>query len=156
MAQELTTRKHEPMTRARTDTVMREYLAALLSAGPFAGYFADDIVVTFTDLGQEIVGREEAARMITGFHQVAFDSALDIRSITAGPGIAIAEIVFSGTHTGDFLGIPSTGREVRVPYVAVWELAADQITALRLYGPATGLIQQLTAGESPQGPATAS
>jgi steroid delta-isomerase-like uncharacterized protein len=143
------TQAPERMSRWRTEEVMREYLAALLGNGPFANSFADDIVVTLVDVGQEIVGREAAEAAIVNFHQVAFAAKPEVKTFTAGSGIAWAELVLVGTHTGDFVGIPATGRSVRVPYVAVYDLADDKITALRLYGPAAGLVQQLTASESP-------
>lgn len=148
-ARGLTAQTPEPMTQARTEAVMGAYVDALLGNGPFADYFADDIVVTLVDLGQEIVGRDAAEAAIVDFHQVAFAAAPEVRTFIAGPGIAYAEVIFVATHTGDFAGIPATGREVNVPYVAVWELSGDKITALRLYGPASGLVQQLTAEATP-------
>jgi len=134
-----------PMTRARTSEVLREYITALLSKGPASAYFADDIVVTLVDLDQQFVGREAVEQAVINLHQLAFTAAPEVSQFIVGSGIASAEIVFTGTHTGDFHGIPATGREVRVPYVAVWELADDKIAAIRLYGPASGLIQQVTA-----------
>jgi predicted ester cyclase len=131
------------MTRFRTSEVVREYITALLAKGPATEYFADDIVMTVVDLDQQIVGKEAVAQMVTNFHEVAFTTALEVRQFLAGTGIAYAEILFVGTHTGDFAGIPATGREVRVPYVAVTELSDDFITAIRLYGPASGIIRQL-------------
>ncbi|MBA2470013.1 MAG: nuclear transport factor 2 family protein [Chloroflexia bacterium] len=141
----------EAMTQARTEEVMGAYVEALLSNGSFADYFADDVVVTFVDVGQEIVGRDAAEQAIVDFHQVAFATAPEVQTFIAGPGIAYAEVLFVATHTGDFAGIPATGREVSVPYVAVWELSGDKITALRLYGPASGLIQLLTTEGTPAG-----
>src|SRR5687768_8026567 len=105
MAQGMTTRKHESMTRARTETVMREYLLALIGSGPFAEYFADDIVVKFCDLNLEISGREPARQTIADFHQAAFSSVPEVDSFVAGAGIACAELTFTGTHTGEFFGI---------------------------------------------------
>jgi len=134
-----------PTTRARTSEVLREYITALLSKGPTDVYFADDIVVTMVDLDQQFVGREAVEQAVVNLHQVAFTAAPEVSQFIVGSGIASAEIVFTGIHIGDFLGIPATGREVRVPYVAVWELADDKIAAIRLYGPASGLIQQITA-----------
>lgn len=140
----------KPMTQERTDEVMRAYLDALLSNGRFAEYFADGIVVTLVDVGHQIVGRDAAEAATTDFHQVAFAAAIELQSFVAGSGMAYAEMQFRGTHTGDFFGIPATGREVSVPYAAVWELSGDRITALRLYGPASALVQQLTAGNTPE------
>lgn len=135
----------EPMTRARTEEVLREYIAELLANGSFAGYLDDAIEMTLVDLGQVITGREATEQAIINFHQVAFAASPEIRNITFGPGVAHAELVFVGTHTGEFAGIPATGRQVSVPYVAAYDLAGDKITALRLYGPASGLVQQITA-----------
>ncbi len=127
---------------------MRDYLAALLGKGPFATYMASEVVMTLVDVGQEISGRDAVEQAIIDFHWVAFDTRVEIRSLIAGAGTACAEMVFVGKHTGDFVGIPATGRGVRVPYVAVWDLEGDRITALRLYGPAGGLIQQLSGDET--------
>ncbi len=139
----------KPMTQERTEEVMGAYVDALLGNGPFAEYFADDIVVTLVDVGHQIDGRDAAKAAIIDFHRVAFAATLELQTFIAGSGFAYAEMHFRGTHTGDFFGIPATGREVNAPYVAVWELSGDKITALRLYGPASGLVQQLTAEATP-------
>ena len=139
----------EVMSQQRTEEVMGAYINALMNNEPIGEFFADDIVVTMVDVGQEIVGRDAAEAAIVDFHQVAFAAELEIRSFIAGPGITYAEVVFGGTHTGDFGGIPATGREVSVPYAVVSELSSDQITSIRLYGPTSGLIQQITAEGTP-------
>jgi predicted ester cyclase len=141
----VTAQTPEPMSAERTVEVMEAYIAALTSNGAFADYFDDDIVGMFMDIGQEVVGKDAAEAAIVDFHTVAFDATIEVQTFTAVPGIAYAEVVFSGPHTGEFAGIPATGREVSVPYVVVAELSNDLITTLRLYGPTTGIIQQLTA-----------
>jgi len=40
--------------------------------------------------------------------------------------------------------LPATGRQVRVPYPVVYDLRADQISALRIYFLMSVLIEQLT------------
>jgi len=138
----------ERMSRARTEEVMREYLAALLGSGPFAIHLASNVTMTLVDVGQVVAGRDAVEQAIVNFHHEAFAAQPEVQTFTAGAGIAFAEIVFVGQHIGDFVGIPATGRDVRVPYVAAYDLADDRITALRLYGPASGLVQQVTASET--------
>ena len=58
-------------------------------------------------------------------------------------------MVFVGTHTGDFAGIPASGKQVAVPYSVFYDLADGKITALRIYGFATGLVAALTAEATP-------
>jgi len=138
------------MSQARTLEIMREYLTALIDNGPFADHFDENVVVSLEDMEYPIVGREAARQAITDFHQVAFAAEPELRTFTAGAGVAYAEMVFAARHTGEFFGIPATGKEVRVPYAAVWELAEDKITSVRLYGPASALVRQLSpAGASP-------
>jgi predicted ester cyclase len=50
---------------------------------------------------------------------------------------------FIGTHTGDFLGMPPTGKSVKVPYCVIYELRDDKIAALRAYMPMELFAQQL-------------
>jgi predicted ester cyclase len=58
-------------------------------------------------------------------------------------------LVFVGTHTGDFAGIPASGKQVAVLYAAFYDLADGMITALRIHGFATGLVAALTAEATP-------
>jgi predicted ester cyclase len=62
---------------------------------------------------------------------------------------AVAELDFVGEHTGEFSGIEATGREVIVPYCAVYDLEGEKIKALRLYFPMDVLLRQLGATPSP-------
>lgn len=133
------------ITREETQTVLEAYLTELLANGSYADFFADDIVVTMMDVGQEVHGRDAAHEAVRGLHELAFDAAPELRSIVYGEGIASAEVVFVGTQVGEFAGVPATGGQVQVPYTVVWELEDGKITDLRLYQLATGLTTQLTA-----------
>jgi steroid delta-isomerase-like uncharacterized protein len=64
-----------------------------------------------------------------GFRQVIqmFVSAFPDLHITLHNVIAEGELVatrgaFTGTHQGEFMGIPATGRQVNVPYIDFWRL----------------------------------
>jgi hypothetical protein len=131
------------MTREETQETIESYVEALLSGGAYEEFFAEDIVFTMMDVGQEVHGREAAKQAIDNLHHVAFDAAPELRSIVFGEGIAVAEINFVGTHIGEFAGVPATGRPVDVPYTAVWELSGRKIDSLRLYQLASGLEQQI-------------
>ena len=53
------------------------------------------------------------------------------------------EVDFVGRHTGEFAGIPATGRNVRVAYSVHYDLTNGGISALRIYGLAEGLVSAL-------------
>jgi predicted ester cyclase len=58
------------------------------------------------------------------------------------------EAVFVGRHTGEFLGIPPTGLDVRKPYCVAYDVAEGSITALRAYFPTASLLATLTEARS--------
>src|SRR5688572_29590927 len=57
-----------------------------------------------------------------------------------------AEIVWTGTNTGPFMGRPPTGTAVTVRAVAVLETAGGKITRARHYIDIAGLMAQLGVG----------
>jgi steroid delta-isomerase-like uncharacterized protein len=124
--------------------VMQEYLEALARRDDFPAYFTDDVVATFEGTDQRAEGREAAGQLIRYVHQNAFDARMELKNLLAGEGQAAIEADFAGTHTGEFAGIPATGRAVRVPYAVIYDLRGDKISALRIYFPMSVLIDQLS------------
>jgi steroid delta-isomerase-like uncharacterized protein len=124
--------------------VMQDYLDALVKRAEFPAYFTDDVVATFEGTDQRAEGREAAGQLIRYVHESAFDARMELKNLLADDGKAAIEADFAGTHTGEFAGIPATGRAVRVPYSVVYDLRGDQISALRIYFPMSQLIEQLT------------
>ena len=124
--------------------VMQDYLDSLVKRADYSIYFTDDVVATFEGTDQRADGREAAGQLIRYVHEGAFDAAMELKNLLTGDGKAAMEADFVGTHTGEFAGLPPTGREVRVPYSVVYDLRGDQISALRIYFPMSLLMQQLT------------
>ena len=137
------------MSIEETQTVMDAYLAALVGRDDIAPYFSDDVVLELIDVDQRIEGRDEVVDAIVELHEQTFDASPEVTNLVIGEGTAAAEVVFVGTHTGDFAGIPATGKQVAVPYAAFYDLADGKITALRIHGLATGLVAALTAEATP-------
>ena len=137
------------MSVVETHSVIDAYLAALVAQEDIAPFFSEDIVLELVDVGQEIRGRDAVAGTIVGWQQQAFDAHPEITHLIVSEGTAAVEAVFIGTHTGEFVGIPATGREVAVPYAVFYELADGEITVLRIHGFATGLVAALTAEATP-------
>jgi predicted ester cyclase len=111
----------------------------------FPAYFTDDVVATFEGTDQRADGRQAAAELIRYVHEGAFDARMELKNLLTGDGKAAIEADFAGTHTGEFAGIPATGRKVRVPYSVIYDLRGDQISALRIYFPMSQLTSQLTS-----------
>jgi len=124
--------------------VMQDYLDALVKRADFPAYFTDDVVATFEGTGHRASGRDAAGQLIRYVHEGAFDARPELKNLLTDGGKAAIEADFAGTHTGEFAGIPATGRAVRVPYSVVYDLRGGQISALRIYFPMSLLIGQLT------------
>jgi steroid delta-isomerase-like uncharacterized protein len=60
-------------------------------------------------------GREGLKAFISAFHAAFPDGQLSIDQMIAEGDTVATRLTFRGTHTGDFLGIPSTGKQVVVP-----------------------------------------
>jgi steroid delta-isomerase-like uncharacterized protein len=122
---------------------MRYYLDALIARGEFADYFTDDVAWTIVGTDQQVQGREPVRDFLTWMHTQAFDARPKVKALVVGDGQAVLEADLVGTHTGEFLGIPATGKTVLVPYCVVYDLQGDKIAALRAYIPMELFAQQL-------------
>jgi ketosteroid isomerase-like protein len=121
---------------------MEGYLTALASRGSFADFFATDIVLEMVPEGQMVRGHEAVEAFVRGAHEQAFDAKPELVLLVVEGDHAAAELIFVARHTGEFMGIPATGKQVRAPYTAFCDVEGGRITSLRLYG-LGGLAQQL-------------
>ena len=109
-----------------------------------ADAIAEDAVYTDTSTGQQYVGREAVLGMLRFFYQEAFDARFERLNLIVDDGHAALEGLLVGRHVGEFAGVPATGREVRVPYAVVYDVAEDGIRALRIYLAPEHIVAQIT------------
>ena len=132
------------MTTEKTRETMKAYVDAILAFGDYGRYLAGDVTMTFMGTDREVKGHEAVCQTINFFHETAFSSAIEVKSLLCGEGEAILEAEFIGTHIAEFEGVPASLRPVRVPYSVAYTLADGRITALRLYFPFELLMRQIT------------
>lgn len=63
----------------------------------------------------------------------------------ATPSLFIAEVTWSGTHVGDFLGVKATGRKFVQPFVVFATIMNGLVAGERLYYDLASLLAQLGA-----------
>jgi steroid delta-isomerase-like uncharacterized protein len=131
------------MSVETTSQTMRSCLEAFLALGDFADYYTDDLTWTTVGTGQELQGRQPVRDFLIWMHTQAFDAHPKVKTLVVGDGQAALEADFIGTHTGEFLGIPPTGKSVQVPYCVIYDLQDGRIAALRAYIPMDLFAQQL-------------
>jgi steroid delta-isomerase-like uncharacterized protein len=124
----------------------REMLTRYLDSGHAdLSMMADDVIFTTMATGEEHIGQDAVRRMLHYMYHVAFDALAVTRTLVADESHAVLEAVFVGRHIGEFAGVPATGRDVRVPFCVVYDIANGAIRRGRVYFEMPVLLEQLGA-----------
>jgi steroid delta-isomerase-like uncharacterized protein len=141
--------KGDEMMQEMANTTMsiektREVMESYWSSGHAdTSMMADDVVFRIMADGQEARTPEGVQGLLHYFYKVAFEADATPANLIISHGRAVWEGVFHGRHTGEFAGIPATGKEVRVPLCVVYDLVNDQIIEARVYFEIPALLKQL-------------
>jgi predicted ester cyclase len=95
-----------------------------------------------TETGLEVEGREEVGQLLDYMYHVAFDAEAHLKHTIIADGQACFEADFVGRQLLEFAGIAPSGKEIRVPFCVVYELANDKITQGRIYFETNALREQ--------------
>ena len=57
----------------------------------------------------------------------------------------VVDATMRGTHTGELMGIPPTGRDVEVPFIIIYKVSGGKIVDHTMVADQAGLMQQLNA-----------
>ncbi len=134
----------EDVRRRRLDVLERHFQSEVdhdwaTCLATFAGHPRYEIVPT----GQVHDGDEQ----VLAYHRaqrVAFpDQRHDNVRFHFADECVVAEFDLLGTNTGEFLGLPPTGRSFRVPTIAVFFFDGDRITNERVYLDLLTLLAQI-------------
>ena len=130
-------------------TMRRAY--DLLNAGDIEGFgelLADDFVEH-----EELPGGDATKAGVTAFFRMqiaAFpDLAMTVEDVVDGGDKVVARVRFTGTHQGELMGMPATGRSVDVQVIDIMRFGDDGLVHEH-WGvfDALGMMQQLGAVES--------
>jgi steroid delta-isomerase-like uncharacterized protein len=125
--------------------VVKQYLEGKHSG---VELLAEDAVFTFTATGQQWRGPEAITGMLTYFYQEAFHAHTATKKLFGDDRFACLEADVVGTHTGEFAGVPATGKQVSVPMTVVYEVADGKIVSGDVYFEIPALLAQLGAAQS--------
>ena len=82
-------------------------------------YFTEDFVEHEEIPGVEVTGREVPKMMFRMMRKAMPDIQAEVDLILAEDDKVVAYGTFVGTHSGDFMGMPGTGRTVRIPFADI-------------------------------------
>ncbi len=90
-------------------------------------------------------GPQEIAKYVAQVRSAFSDFTLTINQRIGEADQVFTEWTCTGTHNGEFLGVPATGRRIEVTGVTVDRIRDNQIVEERVYFDRLALLQQLGA-----------
>jgi steroid delta-isomerase-like uncharacterized protein len=125
--------KENTMSTAENKQVIERYLEAL-SGNPKPPALVNQYVADADEALKQHIADAEAA--FPRYELLAED-------LFAEDNKVVVRFNLHGTHQGDFMGIPATGREINVPGIIIYHLADGKITAHWMQIDSMAMMQQL-------------
>lgn len=120
----------------------------------YAATWAEDAVWEDDALPGQVVGGAAAAQTMAGFYAAFPDLHFEVeQELASGDQAAVCWRV-TGTHRGDFAGIPPTGRRVDYHACGIFQIRQGKIARVRTYLDTGTILRQLgvlPGGEQAQG-----
>lgn len=135
-------------------TIVRNFVDEVITRGNIeaaAHYVWEDVVeqVPLPGQGPGLDGLKDILRaMRAGFPDIVFS----VQEQIAEDDKVASRFEWTGTHQGEFLGIPATGRQVRVWGIVIDRLEEGRIKDTRIIMDTLGLMTQLGALPPPPTP----
>ena len=104
-----------------------------------------DVVFRVMGTGQEFRTPEGVLGMLSWFYHGAFEARADTKNLIVGEGKVCIEADFVGRHTGEFAGVPATGKDVTVPLAVVYDLRDGKLAEGRVYFETPAFLAQVGA-----------
>jgi len=126
-------------------TIVRRFVDEVITRGNIdaaAQFVWEDVVeqVPLPGQGPGLEGLKDILRaMRSGFPDLVFST---IEQVSEGDKVA-SRFEWTGTHQGEFLGVPATGRSVRVWGIVIDRLVEGRIKDTRIIMDTLGLMVQL-------------
>jgi steroid delta-isomerase-like uncharacterized protein len=93
----------------------------------------------------EIRGLDEFKQFIGQFLEAFPDLAATVEDVIGGDDKVVTRLTVRGTHTGDLMGIPASGREASWTDVNIYRVADGKIVEEWFCGDYLGMMQQIGA-----------
>lgn len=88
---------------------------------------APDFIANFPGAPEPTVGRDAWKQNATMFRAAFPDLRIEINDIFGSGDRAAVRLTFRGTHRGEFLGMPATGREVSFTSVELYRAEGNRL-----------------------------
>ena len=88
----------------------------------------------------------EGFRQVLGMFRSAFpDMNVNLEEVLAADDKVVTRGVFTGTHKGEFMGVPASGAPIEVKFIDVWRVRDGRVAENWVRLDQLGLMQQIGA-----------
>ena len=132
-------------TETENKAVVRRFIEQAFNAGDVAvinELVARDYVL---HVAPEVRGPEGMQHFVTMYRTAFPDYACTVDDQIAEGDKVVTRWTVRGTHQGELMGIPPTGKQVTLPGVVIDRIANGQLVESWLQADALGMLQQLGA-----------
>jgi steroid delta-isomerase-like uncharacterized protein len=103
----------------------------------------DDVVIEDVPFGIVMRGKDGVRAGFTGFFDAAKDFQVHPKSWVTSERSFALEVTYTGTQTGDFPGMPATGRTFSIRGCSIGEFEDGRVKGRRDYWDSASLTRQL-------------
>jgi predicted ester cyclase len=123
----------------------RRFVAAFNANSP--DEIADVVAAEFVDhhVPPELPRGLDGVRLWWDALHHAFDCRLEVDDVVEGTDRLASRMTFTGVHTGEFQGLPATGRSFSASFMSIDRFAGGQLVERWEVGDTLGILQQLGA-----------
>lgn len=113
----------------------------------FSEFLNENIFLNFR--GTRLVTNLVELKQLVAFWRTAFpDLTFEILDIIAETDLVAANLVFTGTHTGEWQGIPPSGQKIRVEEMMFFRFENGKIVEMWEVYDETAMLDQIKQGAS--------
>lgn len=143
-----TTDTHHTITSTTSSAVVRRFVDDVLNHGRF-GALAEIIHPDYRyegPDGAQLHGLDELQILVAGYRTGFSDFHVDITSELADGDLVAMEMMLTGTHDGEFDGIPATGERLSLPLAVFTRVEDGRIIEDREFYDIGTMLAQLGLG----------
>jgi steroid delta-isomerase-like uncharacterized protein len=138
--------RSRPVQPEENKTVVRRFLEEIFTAGNLElvdELFAPDYVLHDPVLPDEVRGPEGMKRYVSMYRAAYPDTHFTIEDQIAEGDEVVTRWIGQGTHEGELMGIPPTGKQVTVTGIEVDRVSGGKMQQTWVNYDALGMMQQL-------------
>jgi len=132
---------------SESEQVVRDFFAARNGhdTEKMFALYSEDFKFEDVPFGAVANGKDQYRRMWSQFFGALSDVKFELNSVVASGELVATEWTFSATQTGDFHGVPATGRSFSVRGMSIFGIRQGKVRKKTDYWDSASMLRQLGA-----------